>query len=203
MSNPQRFGAFIAAFSALVDADGADERRIFDAGGKLLADLVRHDDWLPEAFARPGADSYRQYLLYRDPRARFSVVSFVWGPGQRTPIHDHTVWGMVGVMRGEERCEEYDVPTPGRPMTPRGSHPVRPGEVDFVSPRVGDIHVVSNALPDRPSISIHVYGADIGAVSRHVYDPATGAPQAFVSGYHGAAQPGFWDRPAGTRAPGG
>jgi predicted metal-dependent enzyme (double-stranded beta helix superfamily) len=200
MSNPQRFRDFIAAFSALVDAHGVDERRIFDDGGKLLAALVGHDDWLPEAFARAATDSYRQYLLYCDPRERFSVVSFVWGPGQRTPIHDHTVWGMVGMMRGEERCEEYAAPAPGQPMTPRGSHPVRPGEIDFVSPRVGDIHVVSNALPDRPSISIHVYGANIGAVSRHVFDPATGAPRPFVSGYHNTVLPNFWDRSAEVRA---
>jgi predicted metal-dependent enzyme (double-stranded beta helix superfamily) len=196
MSNPQRFRDFIARFSALVDAHGTDERRIFDEGGKLLSALVSHDDWLPEEFARAVPDSYRQYLLYCDPRERFSAVSFVWGPGQRTPIHDHTVWGMVGMMRGEERCDEYAAPTPGRPMIPRGSHPVRPGEVDFVSPRVGDIHVVSNALTDRPSISIHVYGANIGAVSRHIFDPETGAPKPFVSGYHNTVLPNFWDRSA-------
>ena len=28
-----------------------------------------------------------------DARERFSVVSFVWAPGQKTAIHDHTVWG--------------------------------------------------------------------------------------------------------------
>jgi predicted metal-dependent enzyme (double-stranded beta helix superfamily) len=200
MANPQRFRDFVAGFSALVDAHARDERRILADGGKLLGELVGHDDWLPEEFARAATDSYRQYLLYCDPRERFSVVSFVWGPGQRTPIHDHTVWGMVGMMRGEERCEEYAAPTPGQPMTPRGSHPVRPGEIDFVSPRVGDIHVVSNALADRPSISIHVYGANIGAVSRHVFDPATGAPKAFVSGYHNTLLPNFWDRSAEVRA---
>jgi 3-mercaptopropionate dioxygenase len=199
MSNPQRFRDFIAALSALVDAHGADERRLFDEGGRLLAALVSHDDWLPDAFAQSAADSYRQYLLYCDPRERFSVVSFVWGPGQKTPIHDHTVWGMVGMMRGEERCEEYGAPVAGRPMTPRGSHPVRPGEIDYVSPRVGDIHVVSNALADRPSISIHVYGANIGAVSRHVFDAATGTPKPFVSGYHNAVLPNFWDRSAEVR----
>jgi predicted metal-dependent enzyme (double-stranded beta helix superfamily) len=85
-------------------------------------------------------------------------------------------------------------------MTPRGSHPVRPGEIDYVSPRVGDIHVVANALTDRPSISIHVYGANIGAVSRHVFDAATGAPRPFVSGYHNAVLPNFWDRSTEVRA---
>jgi predicted metal-dependent enzyme (double-stranded beta helix superfamily) len=200
MTNPQRFRDFIAGFSALVDAHASDERRILAEGGKLLGALVSHDDWLPEEFARAAADSYRQYLLYCDPRERFSVVSFVWSPGQKTPVHDHTVWGLVGVLRGEEQCEEYGDPVAGEPMRPRGAHRVRPGEVDRVSPTVGDVHVVSNALGDRPSISIHVYGANIGAVRRHVFDPETGAPRPFVSGYHNTVLPNFWDRSAEVRA---
>jgi predicted metal-dependent enzyme (double-stranded beta helix superfamily) len=192
MKNVGRFREFLGRFSALVEAHGGDEHRIFEAGAPLLAALVRQDDWLPDAFARDAADSYRQYLLYCDPRERFSVVSFVWGPGQKTPIHDHTVWGMVGMMRGEERCEEYAVPVAGRAMTPTGIHPLRPGEIDQVSPRIGDIHVVANALPDRPSLSIHVYGANIGAIRRHVFDPATGEARPFVSGYHNLVLPNVW-----------
>ncbi len=200
MTNTARFRDFIARMSALVDRHGADEPRIFAEGGALLADLVRDDDWLPQEFARASAESYRQYLLYCDPQERFSVVSFVWGPGQRTPIHNHTVWGLVGMMRGEELCEEYAPPVPGQPMRKTGEHRVRPGDIDRVSPRVGDIHVVSNALPDRPSISIHAYGANIGAVARHVFDPLTGQASNFVTGYHNTELPNFWDRSAEVRA---
>ena len=71
---------------------------------------------------------------------------------------------------------------------------------DAVSPAVGDIHVVANALADRPSISIHVYGANIGAVRRHVFDPETGAPKDFVSGYSSDRVPNLWDRSAAVRA---
>jgi predicted metal-dependent enzyme (double-stranded beta helix superfamily) len=62
---------------------------------------------------------------------------------------------------------------------------VKAGEVDRVSPRIGDIHVVSNAGSET-AVSIHVYGANIGAVRRHVFDPRTGEPREFVSGYHNA-----------------
>ena len=51
-----------------------------------------------------------------------------------------------------------------------------------------------NGLDDRPSVSIHVYGGDIGSVCRNVFDPATGTPQAFVSGYSNMLMPNFWDR---------
>ena len=196
MDNAQRFRDFVMRFSALVERHGSDEPRILDEGSALLSELVHHDDWLPDQFAAHSTESYRQYLLYCDPQERFSVVSFVWGPGQRTPIHDHTVWGMVGMLRGIESCREYAPPVVGEPMVVLGEHLVAPGEVDRVSPTIGDIHVVANALADRPSISIHVYGANIGAVARHVYDETTGATRPFVSGYHNAVLPNFWDRSA-------
>ena len=66
--------------------------------------------------------------------------------------------------------------------------------MDRVSPTIGDIHVVSNAYADRPSISIHVYGANIGAVRRHVFDAATGTAREFISGYHNTVMPNLWDR---------
>jgi predicted metal-dependent enzyme (double-stranded beta helix superfamily) len=174
----------------LADAGGAGEGRFLEEGGTLLQDIVEQDDWLPEAFAEPGP-TYRQYLLHCDPLERFSVVSFVWGPGQRTPIHDHTVWGLVGMLRGEEVSTEM---RPGAPMRPGRVDRLRPGEVVRVSADTYDIHVVENALPDRASISIHVYGGNIGAIARSVFDPGTGARRRFVSGYSNAVVPNLWDR---------
>jgi predicted metal-dependent enzyme (double-stranded beta helix superfamily) len=199
MNNHQRFRDFIARLSTLAESAGSNERRMLDEGGRLLAELVSHDNWLPEEFACESAQSYRQYLLYCDARERFSVVSFVWGPGQSTPVHDHTVWGLVGVLRGAEICGEYAPHEAGKPMRHAGEHRLERGEVDKVSPTIGDIHRVANALPDTPSVSIHVYGANIGAVSRHVFDEASGAVTPFVSGYHNSVMPNFWDRSADVR----
>ena len=187
MKNIARFRSFIRDMTRLVERHGADEARMLDEGERLLRQLVAHDDWLPEEFAAPSPEGYRQYLLHCDPLERFSVVSFVWMPGQKTPIHDHTVWGLVGVMRGEELCEEYSPQA-----KPLGRHPVRPGDVDRVSPRIGDVHVVSNAGA-QTAVSIHVYGANIGAVRRHVFDPQSGAAREFVSGYSNATIPNLWD----------
>jgi len=184
--NLSRLRDFVRGMTQLVERHGADEPRMLDAGEKLLRALVSQDDWLPEEFAAPSPESYRQYLLYCDPLERFSVMSFVWMPGHRTPIHNHTVWGLVGVMRGEELCEEF---SPSIQKT--NAHPVKAGTVDRVSPTIGDIHVVSNAGA-QTAVSIHVYGANIGAIRRHVYDPASGQAKEFVSGYHNRALPNFW-----------
>ena len=187
---------FIQDMTRAVEKYGEDEPAMLREGKKLLSRLIARDDWLPQEFAQDHPDSYRQYLLHCDPLERFSVVSFVWGPGHSTPVHDHTVWGLVGVLRGAEKCEEYAHAGADRPMRKTGEHIVAPGGIDAVSPTAGDIHTVSNALADRPSVSIHVYGANIGAVRRHVYVRETGATKPFVSGYSNSTIPNLWDRSA-------
>ncbi len=189
----ERLRNFVRAFTDLVEERVAEEA-VLTRGGRLLGELVAADDWLPDAFARHDPERYQQYLLHCDAAERFSVVSFVWGPGQRTPVHDHTVWGLIGMLRGEERSRRFDRREPGGPLTEGAETVLRPGMVEAVSPDIGDIHLVENGLRDRPSISIHVYGANIGAVRRHVFDPMTGAEKTFVSGYSSALMPNLWDR---------
>lgn len=181
--NRARFDHFIGAMSTLVGRT-TDEPALLREGRTLLAELVRHDDWLPARAEAARNDRYAQHLLHRDPQGRFSVVSFVWGPGQRTPVHDHTVWGLVGVLRGAERCEECTLDGTV-PRLSGHAHLMQPGDVEAVSPSVGDWHRVSSARDDGLSISIHVYGADIGQVHRHRLDDR-GAVIGFVSGYDNA-----------------
>jgi predicted metal-dependent enzyme (double-stranded beta helix superfamily) len=179
--NVGRLDQFTQAFTRLIDT-GPAEDVILTTGGRLLTNLVAQDDWLPDAFAASSPVSYRQYLLYCDPRERFSVVSFVWGPGQKTPIHNHTVWGLVGLLRGEETAQDF-IRTPEGSLVAAARHTLKPGQVAAVSPTIGDIHTVENALSDRTSISIHVYGGNIGTVLRAKFDLDTGEARPFISGY--------------------
>lgn len=191
-ANIGRLRDFVTALADLLDRT-SDEAEILDKGGALLGDLVAHDDWLPEAFAAPSPERYQQYLLHGDSAERFSVVSFVWGPGQGTPIHDHTVWGLVGVLRGREESQGFRRQSDGS-LAPDGPPlSLNPGEVEALSPAHGDIHQVRNALADTPSISIHVYGANIGAVRRSTFAP-DGEAKLFISGYANALVPNLWDR---------
>lgn len=197
-----RLRDFVVEFGALVDV-APDESALLDAGVARLRRLIASDDWLPEAFAAHDPARYQQHLLHCDPAERFSVVSFVWGPGQSTPVHDHTVWGLIGMLRGAEVSQAY-AHGPGG-LGPGGFGPagpprrLEPGDVEALSPEVGDIHHVSNAYPDRVSVSIHVYGGNIGAVARSTFD-ASGRPKPFVSGYSNVAVPNLWDRSAEIRA---
>jgi 3-mercaptopropionate dioxygenase len=174
---------FIAEMTTLVTASRREEHIIAE-GKLLLGALVSNDQWLPPQYAQPLTDKYSQYVLYCDPQDRFSVVSFAWGPGQSTPVHDHTVWGLVGVLRGAERCDEFEC-RDGEIRDLDDSHIMTVGQVEAVSPTIGDWHRVTNAS-DGISISIHVYGGNIGKISRHRLNES-GEVIDFVSGYENAA----------------
>ena len=117
-----RLRAFVSRIASLVDETAHDEARhaahddarnaahLLEAGTAALRELIAHDDWLPDAFAQPDPERYRQFLLYADSRQRFSVVSLVWGAGQSTLVHDHTVWGLIGVLRGAEIAQGVSCP---------------------------------------------------------------------------------------------
>lgn len=189
---------FVIRTTSLVDRHGGDEAVLLAALRPELSTLVTTQGWLPEEFTRPHPQYYQQYLLHADPLERWSMVSFVWGPGQQTPIHDHRVWGLVAVLQGAELGTSFQRDASGR-LVASGEERLEPGEVVAVSPTVGDIHRVSNAFADRVSISIHVYGGNIGAVRRAVYDAGTGAEKPFVSGYSNLVVPNLWDRSADVR----
>jgi predicted metal-dependent enzyme (double-stranded beta helix superfamily) len=183
---------FVAGLAALLD-DTEDLDLILERGGALLAQLVARDTWLPEEYAQANPDGYQQYLLHCDSAERFSLVSFVWGPGQATPVHDHRVWGLVGVLRGAEKVQSFGFRERDGALVQLGAtRDLLETEVEAIDPRKGDIHRVENAYADRTSISIHVYGGNIGTVHRASYR-ATGEERPFVSGYANTTLPNIWD----------
>lgn len=159
-----------------------DESPLLEAVAQRLARLVRQDDWLPDEYALPHPHHYQQYLLHADSGQRFSIVSFVWGPGQATPIRSPRVGRHRHAARRRResalspRC---DRPSGGR----RYCRTTLPGRGRKSLLRDGDIHRVNSArLAESVSISIHVYGGNIGAVKRAVYTPE-GLVKPFISGY--------------------
>ena len=198
LAETPRLQNFVTGMEDLLKST-SDEAVILENGKTLLKQLVAHDDWLANEYAQPNPERYQQYLLYADPEDRFSVVSFVWGPGQATPIHDHTVWGLVGVLRGAELCQPFVKNAQGHWAASAAQTRIEVGHVEAVSPTIGDVHRVWNALVDRPSISIHVYGANIGKISRHVF-LEDGTVKEFISGYSNAPAAAPQEFPPATYA---
>lgn len=188
-----RLRNFIKQLTSRTETEGdTDSEAFVNFCRAQLVDLISRDDWLPEEFAAPHPGNYQQYLLHCDPLERFSLISFVWGPGQKTPIHNHGTWGLIGMLRGSEISQAYEVSEQEPGLVPARHEVLNPGDIAFVSPEVGDIHEVINAFDDRVSISIHLYGANIGLAERSVYEPASGRSRPFVSGYSSSMTPNIW-----------
>lgn len=140
---------------------------------------------VPAAAFAPRKDRFANNLIYRPKDRAFSIMGGNWAPGQTTPIHDHLTWAVVGVYQGQERESIYR-------RVDDGSDPEQ-ATLELVSARFnerGHVTVLSHAgihridnVSSKPSLSIHVYGRDIGTLERHSYDPVTGAVSKFVSGY--------------------
>ena len=100
---------------------------------------------------------YRTHLLHVPDDGAYSLVAAVWRPGQRTAVHDHIAWCVVGVHRGVEheiryRLVDDHLVEDGHTV---GAH----GSVTVLTPP-GDIHAVVNDS-DVVAVSLHVYGADL------------------------------------------
>lgn len=183
------FRDFVREITGLVDRQQS-ETELLARARPLMHELMSKDTWLPERYAAVNPDRYQQYLLHCDPFERFSVVSFVWGPGQETPIHDHTVWGLLGVLLGSEVSQRY-VSGEGAMHSVGPIEILESGATDVVSPTIGDIHKVRNGSKAAPSVSIHLYGGNIGAINRHAF-ALDGGIKTFRSGYSLDTLPNIW-----------
>ena len=135
----------------------ADPLTIARQVAEVLTELQPSPDLLTEAERAGSPEGYARHTLHAE--AAFSVAAIVWRPGQHTEIHDHLVWCTFMILQGAETETLYRLD---------GDRPVafderrRPtGSVSGVAPP-DDIHRVHNT-GDEVAITLHVYGADLGA----------------------------------------
>jgi predicted metal-dependent enzyme (double-stranded beta helix superfamily) len=114
---------------------------------------------------------------FDSPLGGCSLQVFVWAPGSKTPIHDHTSWGAYYCVAGsvlEDRYERVDDGTQLnrahlRPSWRRLLH--RTNRASTVAPYAGGIHRISNPS-SRPAVSVHLYGPRMGSLDGRDYDPS-------------------------------
>ena len=106
-------------------------------------------------------DRFCTHLLHVPDDGAYSLVAAVWRPGQRTAVHDHVAWCVVGVHRGEEHEVRYRMVSDelGDHLVEDGHTIGARGSVTVLTPP-GDIHAVVNDSA-VVAASLHVYGADL------------------------------------------
>ena len=98
---------------------------------------------------------------------------------------------LIGMLRGAEQSQAFSQASSGQWQTSGQPTLMRPGDVEAVSPSIGDVHQVCNAV-EHTSVSIHVYGGNIGATPRSVFTE-DGREASFISGYNNSQLPNLWD----------
>ena len=187
---------FLADMTQLVDRSPPEDA-LLEQASALLRPLLAHDDWLPAEFTQAHPQHLQQYLIYADPQARFSLVSLVLGPGHCSPIHDHTVWGLSGVLKGNQSLQSYSRMADGRWVPVGLQIDMQAGDIEAASPRLGDVHKVWNPQADQACVVIEIYGHNIGGLQRHLYRE-DGSRQAFVHGYANGQSAPVRDTPSAS-----
>jgi predicted metal-dependent enzyme (double-stranded beta helix superfamily) len=106
-----------------------------------------------------------------------SLQVFVWPPGSKTRIHDHSSWGVFCCVVGSLREERYGRLDDGseedyarlRKLWEREWN--REEGISTVLPYDGGIHRVGNA-DEGVAISVHLYGPRMGEIDGRDYDPS-------------------------------
>ena len=178
---------FIGDMTDLVAAQ-PDQASLFERGSRLVEQLVRDPEAIPDRYRQPAPHGRRpgggSFLLHRGPG--LSVTSVVWGPGSHVGPHDHHTWGMIGVMGNaiqetrfrrvdDRRRPDHAVLEKDRAVL------VKPGQVSLLVPDVDEIHQIDNPS-DRATVEIHVYGRDLVGLERCRYDLETGRISTYVLG---------------------
>lgn len=147
-----------------------DEHVVTASLRTLLCRTIRDPDiCLPECVHDPIADHYARRELYRSPTHGYSVVAMTWGPGQGTPIHDHSgLWCVEGVWDGQLEITQYELlESAGERFRFRAAGGIHagPGSAGSLIPP-HEYHTIANASADTVAVSLHIYKAPIECCSK-------------------------------------
>ncbi len=161
---------FIAALDAAV-ASG-DEHAITAALRNALCTLIRDPEvHLPACVYDPIDDHYARREIYRSERHGYSVVAMTWGPGQGTPVHDHSgLWCVEGVWDGQLEITQFELlERDGERFRFRaaGGMQAGPGSAGSLIPP-HEYHTIDNASQEAVAVSLHIYKAPMECCSKFV-----------------------------------
>lgn len=155
----------------LDDAVGKGHPQAVTAALRLaLPRLIRDPEVvLPDCVLAPIADHYARRELHRSPAHGYSVVVMAWGPGQGTPLHDHSgLWCVEGVWQGALDIVQYELlAQDGERFRFRAAGGVHAGSGSagsLIPPH--EYHTIRNASADDLAVSMHVYQAPLDTCSR-------------------------------------
>jgi len=129
---------------------------------------------LPACVHQPVEDHYARRELYRSAAHGYSIVAMSWGPGQGTPLHDHSgLWCVEGVWLGQLEITQYRLLEQDGERFRFSPEPTIVGDCGSAGSLIPphEYHTIRNASEDQLAISVHVYQGEM--VRSSIFEPTT------------------------------
>ena len=158
LRTPYRFHRFLTEVEDLLEA-AIDETDCLPQLWLLVRRLITNSYWLQTQYTEPDPDTGTGIImLYDEIGYPLTVQITTYLPNTRSAIHNHGNWGIVAVLKGEEKNTIWQrTPVSQFPdwVEPISEVRLLPG--DLISFTPGAIHSVE-ALGDEPTVTFSIYG---------------------------------------------
>jgi predicted metal-dependent enzyme (double-stranded beta helix superfamily) len=172
LRTPYRFHRFLTEVEDVLEA-AIDETDCLPQLWLLVRRLITNSYWIQTQYIEPSPDTGTGIImLYDEIGYPLTVQIATYLPGTRSSIHNHGNWGVVAVLKGEEKNTLWKrVPDPQFPewVEPIAEVIVLPGDIISFTP--GAIHSVE-ALGDEPTVTFSMYG-ETHHSKRFEFDPVS------------------------------
>lgn len=137
----------------------ADESTRLPEIRMLVRRLIVNSYWVRSQNLEPSPTTGTSVLLLYDELGfPLTVQTVTFAPGTQSNIHNHGTWGIVAVLKGQEKNTFWQrTPSPESPdkIAPTGEIILSPGDIVSLTPDA--IHSVE-AVGDEPTVTFNVYG---------------------------------------------
>lgn len=130
---------------------------------------------LPECVYDCPADHYARRLIHKDAERGYTIMAMTWGPGQATPVHDHSgMWCVEAVWNGQIEVTQYELleQTGNRyRLEPTTTMRAGIGSAGSLIPP-HEYHTIRNPLAGEVAVTIHIYSGEMSCCS--IFRPIDG-----------------------------
>jgi predicted metal-dependent enzyme (double-stranded beta helix superfamily) len=136
-----------------------DESNCLPAIRLLVRRLITNSYWVQSQYLEPCPKTgISVLLLYDELGFPLTVQTVTFSPGIVSPIHNHGTWGVVALLKGQEKntfWHRTNHPEFKDRVEPVGDITLVPGDIISFTPDA--IHQVA-AVGDEPTVTFNIYG---------------------------------------------
>lgn len=137
----------------------------------LVRRLIVNSYWVQSQYLKPDLKTGTSVLLLYDELGfPLTVQTVTFAPGTKSNIHNHGTWGIVAVLKGQEKNtfwrQSHSLESPDK-IEATGEITLCPGDIVSFTPDA--IHSVE-AVGDEPTVTFNIYG-ETDPKERFEFDP--------------------------------